>query len=466
MSIEAELKKLNKTKLVVLVDQLYGIYGDIDEIIERHLAAAADGHDRDSLISAIQYQLTQFREDPAFFDYHSSRGYATRLRSLLADIDNLLRPQDPQQALQATEQFLRLHSTALESVDDSDGEVGDVFREAVSQWLKIACEVRSSLSDAENWTEKLLSFFNDNDYGVLDDIIRDSSDLLTADELTQLAWRFETDLKKALKTNRQKGYNFEAAHASIGMRSVAEALSNMELFEKSCLLFSPQPNTLQLQQVVEFALAIGDFDRAWYWLSKPIWKEDSSRFKELRNSLLELQGDTKTLKKYLAEDFQKKPNAQTLADYWAVANKAEQKALYQQMPKWAESSRSPGDAVSMAFIVGHHDLAEKLLLKNKQDLTDSYYGLHLSWLKKLDENSHPLACIVCYRCLLNDILQRGVSKAYHHAADYFRKLLVLDKQISDYRNLDDAQVYIRRLQETHWRKRSFWELAGHPNKPI
>ncbi|WP_428243888.1 DUF6880 family protein [Gynuella sp.] len=465
MSIEAELKKLNKTKLVFLVDQLYGIYGDIDEIIERHLAAAAEGHDRDSLASAIQQQLTQFREDSAFFDVYSSKGYTTYLQSLLADIDNLLRPQDPQQALQATEQFLWLHSTALESVDDSDGEVGDVFREAVSQWLKIACEVRSRQADAENWTEKLLSFFNANDYGVLDDVIRDSSDLLTTNELTQLAWRFETDLKKALKTNGQKGYNFKAAHASIGMRSVAEALSNMELYEKSCLLFSPHPNTQQLQEVVAFALAIGEFDRAWYWLNKPIWKDDPLRFKKLRNSLLALQGDKKTLKKNLAEDFQQNPNALTLQDYWKVANKTERKALYQQMPKWTESAHALHDAVSMAFIVGHHDLAEKLLLKNKQALTDCYYGLHLNWLEQLDEKKHPLGCIACYRCLLNDVLQQGRSKAYRHAADYFQKLLILDKHISNYKNLDDAQSYIHRLQAAHWRKRSFWELAGYPNKP-
>lgn len=466
MSIQQTLKKLNKSDLVQLVAELHGRYDDIDQIIERYTALTSIAED--GLYTVIQRQLQQVAKDSSFIDYYDSGSYSARLQCLLMDIDTLLREQAPEQALQATEEFIWLHESVLERADDSNGELGDVFRVAVDQWLDIATEVRSLNPQSQNWVDKVMSFFDGNDYGVLDDIIRNSSALLSDDELTQLAWRFEAQAKQALDKQRKAkdpGYNQEAAHATIGMRSVAEAKGDMALFEKAYLLTSPNPNTLQLERIVAFAIAIKDFNRAVYWLEKPQWQEDPSRFKSLRNHLLAAQGNTKKLKQHLAEDFYQNPNEVALESYWEVANKTEKKLLYKQMPELVKNARDADSAISMALIGQHSDLAENLLVEHGSTLTELYYGIFLHWLEQLDEKSHPLACIVCYRCLLTNLLDRGYAKAYHHGADYFHKLLKLDKKVSDYKNLEDAQSFIRRLQEQHWRKRSFWQQADYPNKP-
>lgn len=467
MSIQQALKKLNKSDLVKLVTDLHGRYEDIDQVIARHTASGSSKEN--SLFTVIQRQLQQIAKDSSFIDYYDSGSYAHRLDCLLTDIDTLLREQSPEQALQATEDFIWLHESVLERADDSNGELGDVFREAVDQWLDIAAEVRNLNPQAQNWLDKVLAFFEGNEYGVLDDIIRNSCALLSDDELTQLAWRFEAQAKQALEKQhkaKDKGYNSEAAHATIGMQSVAEAKGDMALFEKAYLLTSPNPNTLQLERIVAFAIAIKDFDRAEYWLGQPIWQEDPSRFKSLRNHMLAAQGNTKQLKKYLAEDFYQNPNEVSLESYWEVANKTEQKALHKQMPELAKMAHDADSAIGMALIVKHSDLAESLLLEHGNKLTEHYYGTFLRWLEQLDEKSHPLACIVCYRCLLTNLLDRGYAKAYHHGADYFYKLLKLDKKVTDYKGLVNAQDYIRSLQEMHWRKRSFWQQADYPNKPL
>ncbi|MBK8973885.1 MAG: hypothetical protein IPM37_21925 [Hahellaceae bacterium] len=49
-------------------------------------------------------------------------------------------------------------------------------------------------------------------------------------------------------------------------------------------------------------------------------------------------------------------------------------------------------------------------------------------------------------------------------ADYFHALLKLDKKKPDYQGLDDAQAFIRQLQQKHWRKHSFWTQADYPSK--
>ena len=467
MSIQQTLKKLSKSDLVQMLTELHGRHDDIDQIIARRTALGSATEK--TLYTVIQRQLQHVAKDSSFIDYYGSGNYANHLYCLLTDINTLLREYSPDQALEATEEFIWLHESIFERADDSNGELGGVFREAVDQWLDIAAEVRSLNPQAQNWLDKVLAFFKGNDYGVLDNIIRNSSALLSDDELTQLACRFEAQAKQALDTQHKakgKGYNSEAAHAAIGMQSVAEAKGDMALFEKAYLLISANPNTLQLAQIVAFAVAIQDFHRAAYWLEQPAWKEDPSRFKSLRNHLLTAQGNTKQLKKYLAEDFHENPSAFSLESYWEVADKTEQKTLRNQMPELVKEVRNPDTAITMALIVKHNDLAESLLLEYGTQLTELYYVTFLRWLEQLDEKNHPLACIVCYRCLLTNLLDRGYAKAYHHGADYFHKLLKLDEKIGDYKKLLDAQAYIRSLQEKHWRKRSFWQQADYPSKPL
>lgn len=66
--------------------------------------------------------------------------------------------------------------------------------------------------------------------------------------------------------------------------------------------------------------------------------------------------------------------------------------------------------------------------------------------------------VVLYRLLLNDILDRGYSKAYRHAANYYRALEELDSRIPNPpANLASPQKYMEKLKEKHGRKQSFWK---------
>ena len=66
-----------------------------------------------------------------------------------------------------------------------------------------------------------------------------------------------------------------------------------------------------------------------------------------------------------------------------------------------------------------------------------------------------MAAVFC-RALLNPILERGRSKAYHHAVQYLRELRRLDPAIDDYRHLPTHAEYEARLRDCHGRKTGFW----------
>jgi uncharacterized protein DUF6880 len=467
MTPEDRAAKLSKPDLIRLIDAIYGIEAHVDEIIDRYLAAGEGSGDESAVLTeTLSAQLQQIADEDAFYGYRGSFDYSERLSSILSAIDNLLRPQDPQAALNLTEVFLSLADEAFQRVDDSDGYVGGIFRDATNQWLAIAAELRQKKPHAENWSERIRTFFDSNDYGVLDDIISNSTPLLTEQELRELAADFEADAQAALASPREPGrYNFEAAHASIGIKSVAEALQDMALYEKSTLLTSPVPNTLQLASIVDFALAIGNPDRAEYWLEQPQWQDDQSRYRALRHRWLKLKGHTTQLKTELQQDFSNRPHRYTLEPLWLMTSESEQKAIQQQVESLPEGDVDTQDWVTMLLMVGSPERAEAVLLGQPDRFASVHYGTLLNWVQIFAEEQRILAQVVCYRALLTDLLERGYTRAYRHGAGYFHKLLALDKSVDDYQGLEDAQAFIHRLQTRHWRKRSFWELADYPNKP-
>lgn len=324
MEIEHLAKKLSKSELVCLLASIYGINEDIDALIERRLLSDKKATKAGDEENIFLKQIRAISQEDDFISYNECPDFAFRLSELLNDIDILLTDQDAKLALQATERFIGLIDSVMERADDSNGELGDIFREAIAQWLGIAARLREQEPDAEQWVEKVLYFFDGNDYGCFDQVIADSGNLLTEQELRQLAWRFENEAKQALanKSNSRQ-YNSAAAHACIGLESVAEALEDMALYEKATLLRSPQPNAMQMASIVEFALHIGDEARAEYWLAQPGWEQRVYEKKQLINKLLEQQGNVTQIKQNLLDEFQQHPTGHNLQQYLRLADAEE-----------------------------------------------------------------------------------------------------------------------------------------------
>lgn len=473
MTLRKQIKSASKDQLNRLVIALYGIHSDIDDIIERHLAAATEtgpSEASDELATMLHRQIEQLRREDEFIDYRSGYAFSCRLESLLVDINTLLREQDLAQALQLTEDFLALEDNILTRCDDSDGDVGYTFRGALDQWLDIATELRSVEPDARDWVALVLHYFHNNDYGVFDDVISHSRPLLTVNELQQLAQGFEQDASKALENSNDTSYNSEASHACIGLQSVAKALDDIGLFEKATLLKSPIPNTRQLGHIIDFAIERSHFERAEHWLQQPQWQEDPSYYKQMRNRLLEAQGNLDALKENLKQDFLQTPCSYHLRAYWDIATRDEQpeikKTAESLIKARLEKPDNVPDIIEMLLILGSLAKAQQIVVQYYSALKSLYFSTYLGWLERFSEKDHSLACVVCYRLLLLDLLDRGYAKAYHHGGRYFNKLLALDTRINNYETLLSAEDFIRQIQQEHWRKRSFWAEADYPNKTI
>lgn len=473
MTLAEQLEHIPHDALVALVQAIYGTSTAVDDIIERHLVvtqALAIPEAVPEVTKSIRRQFQQLMNDGGFISYRDSYDFSCRLDSLLVDIGTLVAEADPLQALTLLQEFLATGEYAINQSDDSDGNIGMVYRDAIDQWLRLAAQVRQEHPEARDWQATVKAYFDNNDYGLHDNVITHSRGLLTPDELSQLAWQFEHGARAALKNAKESDYNFEAAHACIGLKSVAEALDDMALYEKSVLLTSPEPNTLQLADIIAFALDLEAFERADYWLEQPQWTEDPSRQQEWRNEWLKAQGHIAELKANLRSAFDQNPNPTTLDLAWSLANHDEKEDLKQvvlHLHQHAAGNRSNSiHLVTMLLTVGQPFEAEQQLVRQFDHYEGLPYHLLLRWVDNFEDEQHPMATIVLYRLLLNDILECGMTKAYHHGARYFHRLRELDQQIDNYRPLVNARDYIRQLQDRHWRKRSFWAKADYPNKPV
>lgn len=470
MSISRQLRAMQKPALIALVGDLYGRDGDIDEIIKSHLEQQGTEDETDaglqpSLLPYLQRQVTQLISSTAFIDYRSAHPFSQQLEQLLADIGDLAE-QHAAQALALLDQLLEQHGTIYERVDDSDGYLGDALGNAVELWLAVATILRSEQPEARDWVGDVCTLYDNNDYGCVDDIISISSNLLSIKELRELAERFEHDARVAIDRHKGNDYNEQAAHACMRLSAVAQALSDINLYEQATLLTTPQPNLQQLQDLINYALSIKALERAEYWLQQPQWQVDQRRHAQLSNRLLEHQGNITQLKHNLLQAFQQEPSEHNLRAYWQHAEPDERQVIGEQVLEQAKSLKSASEAIRLLLFIGSIEMAAEYFIAHHAKLKGSWYGTLLGWLEPFEAAEQTLASILCYRLLLADLLDRGYSKAYHHGARYFHSLLKLDKKQPDYRGLDNAQAYITALQAKHGRKRSFWDAAGYPNKAV
>ncbi len=103
------------------------------------------------------------------------------------------------------------------------------------------------------------------------------------------------------------------------------------------------------------------------------------------------------------------------------------------------------------------DLGSKLVLDHVADWNGGYYEVLAPAAEAL-EHDHPVAATVLYRALIDDILAKGRSQTYGHAARYFTRLAFLDADGFTSHPLVDHHAYVDALTKAHGRKFGFWSL--------
>lgn len=466
--VSKKLQALSKEVLTALVADLSGRYDDIDQIIEAYLAAG-QSTDQDGSAAHVRKlhivnKIEELTTTKTYYSYHEAHLFSQPCVRVLHDIERLAET-DQEQALEALDYLLERHEKLFERLDDTDDAISDLMYETERLWLDIASRLRRNKPHARDWQADVMRYYTfDSEYFFFDDLLGNSGDLLTDEELYKLADQFDNEAQAVQDPQTNSEDRKRLNCASHGLRRVANALQNLALYERSFLLTNPEPEARHLEEIIRFALKVKDFERADYWLQQPQLKEDLYRYATLANTLLEQQGNIEQLKANLLAEWRRFPSAYKLQAYWQHAEPGEQEQVTAELMARMEQLNDKDAVVDMLLLTGQTQTAASYLIERHTDFSRTSYTSLLDWLAEFEQDGQTLAVIVCYRLLLLDILERGFSRAYHHAARYFNALLALDKTCPDYGRLKNARVFITELQVKHGRKRSFWHEANYPAK--
>ena len=453
MNIDTLKQKLTEIDAATLRDFILDLYLHHPELSDK-IEALLLYNDPAALAKVLGKRMQSLRRGRRFIDYRASFEFSRELDALLADIESGLLTTSPKHAFEVVDRFLAIAESVLNRVDDSGGAVGEVYRQAVLLWLMAAKAWQEADVD---WLERVYQLYQQNDYGVLDPLLPNAHLLLTQDQLKQLAWRYENELRKALKASEEEGKrNFAALRSGVALGSIADALRDPGLYERSVLMHSPQPNNLQMKAICEKFLQYEQPEAAMRYLNQA-WE---SRFEydrlELLNKVYAQTGDRQQLKQIRYRLFQHQQSHASFQLYLEVLDEEEKESACNEAIKKAEQGSNLLNSAELLLNLSRPDRAQALVLSRHQELTDCFYESLLRLAKAFEKADCNLAATACYRALLLDILTQARSKAYGHAARYFKKLEALAGQIKAFKPLPEHHAFLQQLQSAHGRKRSFW----------
>ncbi|MEE9346452.1 MAG: hypothetical protein V3U88_12675 [Methylococcales bacterium] len=276
--------------------------------------------------------------------------------------------------------------------------------------------------------------------------------------MKQLADRYEAEYHQSIKTkDSDDNYNWDARKACVAVGCVAEALKDPDLYEHSVLIDSSDPNDMQKKSIAAMYIKFNQLDGALRWLNTD-WE---SRFELDRlgqlEQVYELSGDKHKLCDTRRQIYQQHRSYSSFERYVETLNKDEQVAVHQTAISQAEQSGDSITSADMLLQLDEAERAQQIIVTRHHELEKCYYA-HLTTLVNAFEKAGCLhAATACYRALLLDILNRGYSKAYTHAARYFKKLDAMAGEINDFEPLIEHIAFFNQLESDHGRKRSFWD---------
>lgn len=289
--------------------------------------------------------------------------------------------------------------------------------------------------------------------GLLDKLLPQAAILLHPPELRELAAFYQAEILDADSVRDSVG----AASYRLGL--LAWALRDPSVFVHSRELRGRELHDRDRKAIAECHLELGDPQGALRWLAEPWSMSDDSRL-ELRVAAFEALGDRDQMIAERRRIWVRSPSVETYRKLFELLPSGRQKKLRAEALEKAGKLHSLGNALGLYFLLDKPDRAEEALFQRTDQLDgDRYVGLQ-RFVKTFEQAGRPLAATVIYRALLDSILERAYSRAYRHAADYYRSLDRLAPKIADWRGVANHHRYVRSLVDQHGRKRSFWPRVG------
>ena len=440
---------ITKEKLIAagaekLSNILLGLY-EKHQDLQKHLDALFAGLEEDpkKLISHIKKEITSLKKSSRFIDYYESSNFAHRLDLLRAQIANQLSEKSPHHAFQFMLEFLNMHEPTLNRVDDSNGEVGEVFKDACQNLGDLYKGCPTPKIDV---VTLVFDHFMKNGYGIYDKIIHYFKDSLGSQGL------------EALKEKLQCSLNDRNPHQTIiGMKDIADCQKDVDAYIRACYV-GGDPKAYEHLEIAKRLINEWRSKEALTWLDSMDlpefhgWQNDRI---SLKIQALELCGEYEKAQDERLSWFEKTLNVETYGQILKNAKPEFKEKFPQNAIQKAFDYPNAHTGLNFLIQINEFESAAKFVYGSHDKIQGKLYAILRPAADTLKEAS-PLAATILYRKLLEAVLQEAKSKYYVYAAKDLVMCSKLDLKIDDWRGWNNHKIYLEDLLITHKRKLAFW----------
>jgi hypothetical protein len=455
------LTKLGADKLAeLLITEAAG-----NRRLKQTLSLATSTQDGPAALGAIlRRRLVTLAKSRSMLPYDKCRELIAELDGLRTTIIETIATKDSRLAFELLWEFLELHPSILERVDDSSGRVGSVFRMACDDLGPLAQQARI---EPEALAVTVFEKVTNNSYGIYDGLVVSLAAALgqkgrAALRGLLLQRRQQHQLTEDKRAESAAGrYDLTLSCLSLALRDIAECEADADAFIDTYQgrdLTNPRfasEIALQLLRSGRGQEALGYLDRATPSAENRHFGQ--TEWTDARIAVLDA--------------LQRVDEAQKLrlAFFQAQLSPTHLRGYLERLPDFDDVE---AEDRALDFVAGHNNVhaalaflvewpamerAARLVRLRIRDIDGDRYEL-LDPTAAALEGKYPLAAVLLRRALIEFTLHKGRTTRYKHAARHVREIDSLNAQIKDYAGFETHQQFMARLLRTHPRKTGFWSL--------
>lgn len=467
--VKGYLKTLEKN---VLVDMVMEQAVENDLLREKLLMHAARKTGGGRSLAAWKKIIREAISPGDFIGYYEMRSYTARVHNVLGTLETLLK-ESPADAMELAEYAITETESAIESVDDSNGEMGDILQRLQEVHLAACRKVRP---DPEELAARLFNRELNGQWDVFHGAAATYASILGERGLAVYRRLAEEEWKKIKPLGPHKEERVERSHHRFNithmMESLAEVSGDVETLvevKKKDLSYA-----YHYMQIAELYGKSGNHDKSLEWAEAGLKAFPGRTDSRLRDFLA-------------AEYHRRKRHDEAMELIWAdFSDRASMENFEKlkthaervgQWPAWREKAldlirkdilrMKPSGGGHWRNASGSNSLLVEIFLWEK-DPDEAWREAQAGgcserlWMQLAAgrENDHPQDAVDVYKKWIDPTVGRKNNQAYEDAANLLRKIHKLMNRLN--RDAEFAD-YLRGVRAVHKPKRNFMRLIDKIN---
>jgi uncharacterized Zn finger protein len=417
------------------------------------IASAADGADDKTLAVRLNKVIDQATATRGYVEYGEAGGWATGVDEALDALDALNSTHD-RLLFKLAERAIDRIESAIESVDDSDGECGALLERARDMHIRAA---RGAGPDPVALARDLYGRETGDGYGTFDgaawlyaDVLGEAG-LAEYRKLATEAWEKLPRLTGRARQKPQGDYD--------GLSGILDRFAELEgdVETRIALRAKDLSSPWKYLELAEFCLRHRSANEALRWAEEGLWTfEDGpsdARLVLFAANLLMKADRRGKAEGVLKRAFERAPDFNVYTRWREAGGEAARDQALAVVERWAAAETGPSFSQPA-------DLGVKILMHEKRfDMAWAMTRKHRvsravkESLARESEAGHPREALNIYAERVDELANEGGNRAYEEAAGFVVRMGRLRASV-------EQMAYVATLKERFGRRRNFVKLLA------